>query len=385
MPSDKLITKFMTINNNLSLYKNVYQNKKVLVTGNTGFKGSWLSIWLVMLGAKVYGLSNGVPTKPSHFDSAKISDKITYVEIDIRSLHDVTQIINEVKPDFVFHLAAQPLVRLSYNDPTLTIETNVIGTMNILEALRRVNHTCCAVMITSDKCYDNVEWIWGYRETDALGGKDPYSASKGAAELVIKTYAHSFFSKEESNIKVASSRAGNVIGGGDWAQDRIVPDCVTSWSKGKNVQVRNLSATRPWQHVLEPLSGYLLLGQNLFENPKIHGEPFNFGPNADQNYTVGELVEEMQKNWPVSGVDVIPNPADQKKEATLLKLCCDKAFHLLGWQPTLNFIETVQFTVDWYQKYYTQNTDIFDMSCKQIEEYIQLALERQQIWVENND
>jgi CDP-glucose 4,6-dehydratase len=257
--------------------------------------------------------------------------------------------------------------------------------MNILESLKQVNHPCCAIMITSDKCYDNVEWIWGYRETDALGGKDPYSASKGAAELIIKTYAHSFFNKSESNITVASARAGNVIGGGDWAQDRIVPDCVTAWSERINAKVRNLTPTRPWQHVLEPLSGYLLLGQKLFENPKINGEPFNFGPNANQNYTVGELVKEMQKNWPLTGVDVIPDPTEQKKEATLLKLCCDKAFHFLGWQPTLDFKETVKFTIDWYRKYYSQDEDIFDVTHQQIEKYVQLALARQQVWVKNND
>ena len=371
--------------NNQSMFNNIYRDKKVLVTGNTGFKGSWLSIWLLMLGAKVYGLSNGIPTKPSHFDAAKMRDKITYIEKDIRSLHDVKQTINEIKPDFVFHLAAQPLVRLSYNDPTLTIETNVIGTMNVLDALRQVNHQCTAIMITSDKCYDNVEWTWGYREMDALGGKDPYSASKGAAELVIKTYAHSFFNTTESNVKVASVRAGNVIGGGDWAQDRIVPDCVRAWSNGDKVQVRNLAATRPWQHVLEPLSGYLLVGQRLFENPELNGEPFNFGPNADQNYTVGDLIDEMQKYWSGADVEVVSDPDDQKKESTLLKLCCDKALHFLSWKPTLNFQETVQFTVEWYRKYYDQNEDVFKITCKQIEDYVQLASKSQQKWVKEND
>ena len=236
-------------------------------------------------------------------------------------------------------------------------------------------------MITSDKCYDNVEWIWGYRETDALGGNDPYSASKGAAELVIKTYANSFFDTEESRVKVVSARAGNVIGGGDWAQDRVVPDCVTAWSKGANVNVRNLSATRPWQHVLEPLSGYLRLGQGLSENPRLNGEPFNFGPDADQNYTVGELIDEMRKYWHCAGVDVIHDSDKQKKEATLLKLCCDKALHHLGWQPTLNFNEAARFTIEWYRKYYDQNEEILNLTRNQIEEYVQLALKRQQTWV----
>lgn len=370
--------------NNLSLFNDIYHDKKVLVTGNTGFKGSWLSVWLLMLGAEVYGLSNGIPTRPSHFAAARLMEKLTYFEKDVRSLQDVKRIIEKVMPDFVFHLAAQPLVRESYSNPALTIETNVIGTMNVLEALRLVNHPCRAVMITSDKCYDNVEWIWGYRETDALGGKDPYSASKGTAELVIKTYANSFFNREDSRVKVASVRAGNVIGGGDWAQDRIVPDCMRAWSQEKSVKVRNLKATRPWQHVLEPLSGYLRVGQKLFENSKLNGEPFNFGPDADQNYTVGELIAEMQKIWK-GKVEEIQNSKDEKKESALLKLCCDKALHLLGWRANLNFKETVQFTIDWYRKYYEQKEDVFNMTCNQIEEYVKLAEARRQIWVKNND
>jgi CDP-glucose 4,6-dehydratase len=370
--------------NNHSLFNDIYRNKKVLVTGNTGFKGSWLSAWLLRLGAEVYGLSNGIPTQPSHFEAAKLKDRIKYVEKDICSFEEVNKVISTIRPDFVFHLAAQPIVRVSYNDPVCTIQTNVIGTMNVLEALRKGNHLCRAVMITSDKCYDNLEWIWGYRETDALGGEDPYSASKGAAEFVIKTYAYSYFNTPESNVKVVSVRAGNVIGGGDWAQDRIVPDCVRAWSEGNKVQVRNLSATRPWQHVLEPLSGYLLVGQRLFEEPELNGEPFNFGPNADQNYTVGQLIDEMRKNWPDADLEMVSDSVDQKKEATLLKLCCDKAFHLLSWKPTLNFQETVQLTVDWYRKYYDQK-EVFNITYKQIEDYIHLASKRQQTWVKTND
>ncbi len=371
--------------NDQSIFGGIYRNKKVLVTGNTGFKGSWLSIWLLKLGAEVYGLSNGIPTKTSLFEDARLKDKIKYFEKDIRHLQDIKKTISGIKPDFVFHLAAQPLVRLSYSDPALTIETNVIGTMNILEALRQVNCPCRVVMITSDKCYDNVEWIWGYRETDALGGKDPYSASKGAAELVIKTYANSFFNREESNVKVASVRAGNVIGGGDWAQNRIVPDCMRAWSEGKPVQVRTLKATRPWQHVLEPLSGYLLVGKKLHEEPKLNGEPFNFGPQADQNYTVEELIAEMQKTWSGAGVEPVNNKGQGEKEATLLKLCCDKALHLLGWKANLNFSEAVRFTMDWYRKYYEQKEDVFNITRSQIEEYMKLAAARYMIWVNNDD
>lgn len=366
---------------NSSLFGDIYRNKKVLVTGNTGFKGSWLSVWLLMLGAKVYGLSNGIPTEPSHFAAADLKDKLTYFEKDIRSLRDVGNAIEEIQPDFVFHLAAQALVRLSYSDPVLTIETNAIGTMNVLEGLRQSNHSCCAVMITSDKCYDNVEWVYGYRETDVLGGTDPYSASKGIAELAIKTYTHSFFSAENSNVKVASARAGNVIGGGDWAEDRIVPDCARAWSRGNHVQVRNPAATRPWQHVLEPLSGYLLLGKKLYENPGLNGEPFNFGPGDDQNYSVGELITEMQKSW--SGVEIEINQVHnaEKKESTLLKLCCDKAMHFLSWKATLNFEEIARFTVNWYRSFYEGKEDTFTLSCKQIEQYIELAKRREHDWV----
>ena len=329
-------------------------------------------------------MSNGIPTNPSHFGAAILEDKITYFEEDVRSLQDVTQVIDKIKPDFVFHLAAQPIVRLSYDYPVQTIETNVIGTMNILEALRQVNHKCCAVMITSDKCYENKEWIYGYRETDSLGGKDPYSASKGAAEFIIKTYTHSFFNTNDSEVKAVSARAGNVIGGGDWGQDRIVPDCVTAWSKGEKVRIRNPMATRPWQHVLEPLSGYLLLGEKLFNNRELNGESFNFGPNTNQNHTVGELIKEMQKHWIGTEIDMNQNFDESRKEANLLKLCCDKAQSLLGWYPTLGFHETVKFTIDWYQRYYVKDEDMYNqsyiylLSRNQIMEYIHLASERMQ-------
>lgn len=369
--------------NKLLLFKNTYQNKKVLITGNTGFKGSWLSAWLLGLGAKVYGLSNGIPTEPSHFVAAKLADKLEYFEKDVRSFDDVYSIVNKIKPDFVFHFAAQSLVRKSYEDPTLTIQTNVIGTMNVLEALRLANHRCNAVVITSDKCYDNVEWIWGYRETDPLGGKDPYSASKGAAELIIKTYANTFFNEKNSNVKVASARAGNVIGGGDWAKDRIIPDCVRAWSSNKSAVVRNLTSTRPWQHVLEPLSGYLLLGQKISENTALNGEPFNLGPNADQNFTVDELTSEMQKHWPKTSIDHTPDISDS--ESRYLKLCCDKALHLLRWEANLNFKETVSYTIEWYKKYYSGAEDAFDLTSRQINEYVNLAKERERAWVGNND
>jgi len=361
-------------------FRNVYSNKKILVTGNTGFKGSWLAAWLLQLNAEVSGLSNGVPTDPSHFDAAGHLKKIRYFEKDIRNLPDVISAIREIKPDFVFHLAAQPLVRYSYDDPMETITSNALGTANILEALRLTNHPCIAVMITSDKAYDNVEWTWGYRENDPLGGKDPYSASKGMAELAIKTYAHSYFSRPDSQVKVAVGRAGNVIGGGDWARDRIVPDAMRSWSQGKVLEIRSPSATRPWQHVLEPLSGYLLLGAKLFENSGLNSEAFNFGPGAEQNFTVSQLLTEMKNHWEGANWKDISDPSETRHEAGLLKLCCDKALHMLGWKPTLTFEENCAMTVDWYRSFYEGNSDVWAMTLEQIQAYSRFALERKSGW-----
>jgi len=362
-------------------FANIYKDKKVLVTGNTGFKGAWLSTWLVHLEAKVYGISNGVPTTPSIFEESNQKSKISYYQKDIRSLNDMVNLINEISPDFVFHLAAQPLVRFSYEDPVTTMETNIIGTMNILEALRVWNKKCSAVIITSDKAYDNVEWVWGYKETDHLGGKDPYSASKGAAELVIKTYTHSYFIKKESNVKLAVGRAGNVIGGGDWAKDRIVPDAIRAWSQRKSVDIRSPHATRPWQHVLEPLSGYLMLGQKLSDNHLLNGEPFNFGPNSEQNHSVGELLDSMKIFWP-DGADWNDVSAQAAKvhEATLLKLNCDKALHYLGWLPTLRFKETVKMTMNWYENFYFKKENIWGFTIDQIKEYEAIASNQNIAW-----
>lgn len=366
----------------MALFNNVYQNKKVLVTGNTGFKGSWLSAWLLQLGAKVHGISDRIPTVPSHFEEAKLAEQIHYLEVDVCDFDSVQQALVQIQPDFVFHLAAQPLVRLSYAEPLQTLKTNMMGTANILEVLRLIQHPCNAVMITSDKCYDNVEWTWGYRETDALGGKDPYSASKGGAELVIKTYAYSYFADAKSPVKVAVGRAGNVIGGGDWAPDRIVPDCMKSWSKSQKVEIRSPHATRPWQHVLEPLSGYLVLGQKLAENPTLNSEPFNFGPNANQNFTVAELIEEMKKHWSKAEWKDVSDP-DQVHEANLLKLCCDKALHTLGWMSTLEFEETIRFTVEWYKYYYeSPNLNTLELTLSQISEYTHIAQKRGLLWTQ---
>ena len=282
---------------------------------------------------------------------AEFSKFVKELHIDIRKSSELAECVNDIKPDFVIHLAAQALVRQSYDDPVATYQTNAIGTLNLLEALRSLKKKCTVVLITSDKCYDNVEWVWGYRETDALGGPDPYSASKGAAELMIRSHVKSFF-PNEGKIRIAVGRAGNVIGGGDWAKDRIVPDCVRSWAKNETVQLRNPQATRPWQHVLEPLSGYLVLATGLYKKKELHGEPFNFGPASQQNHSVIELVQSMSKHWGQVLWDDVTDPGIQPHESGLLKLNCDKALQKLNWQAILPFHETVRMTTEWYRSFY---------------------------------
>lgn len=366
------------------MFNNCFKNKKVIITGNTGFKGSWLSVWLHQLGAKVVGISKDIPSTPSLFEELQLSKKIKHHFANICDGQSMKEIFQAAEPDFVFHLAAQPIVSVSYEDPIDTFQTNVIGTANILEALRMLQNPCKAVMITSDKCYNNVEWIWGYREHDALGGKDPYSASKGAAELVIKTYFHSYFSKPDSNIKLVAVRAGNVIGGGDWALNRIVPDCVRAWSQNQSVKIRNPQSTRPWQHVLEPLSGYLRAAQVMAEGKiAIHGEPFNFGPNADQNHTVLELLQRISNDYRVT--ELIDHFAIENKnafhEAGLLKLNCDKALFYLQWKPVLEFEQTARFTGAWYNNYYnSEESDFYTYTSDQIDEYTALAKQKSIAW-----
>lgn len=344
----------------------VFKNKNVILTGHTGFKGSWLTAWLVCLGAKVTGISLSPPTSPSLFETLRLSNSIQDIRSDIRDYQQVEQIFSNIQPDFVFHLAAQPLVRLSFEEPQDTWSTNLIGTINVLNSLRNIKKSCVGVFITSDKCYENIEWIWGYKETDRLGGKDPYSASKAAAELAIRSYAKSYFGDKDSFIRIASARAGNVIGGGDWARDRIVPDCIKAWSSDQSVQIRNPNSTRPWQHVLEPLGGYLCLASKLKEESLLHAEPFNFGPDASMNHTVLDLVQSMSTNWDkVRWVNTQQDEA-HTPEANLLKLNCDKALHYLNWQPTLNFPETTKMTIDWYKYFLSQEKDIIDFTNEQI-------------------
>jgi len=358
-----------------------FENKSVLITGHTGFKGSWLTAWLHWLGANVFGVSLDTPSEPSHFEVAALKEFVVDNRIDIRDREALVSVLLDSQPDFVFHLAAQPLVRRSYAKPIETYQTNVLGTVNLLEALRLLKKPCVAVLITSDKCYDNMEWVWGYRETDRLGGADPYSASKGAAELIIRSYVCSFFQHEEK-IRIGIGRAGNVIGGGDWAENRIVPDCVRSWAEGESAILRNPNSTRPWQHVLEPLSGYLTLAIALHEKIRFHGEPFNFGPSALNNNTVLALVQEMSRHWDQVSWKKAYNNEKKPYESGLLKLNCDKALHDLHWQAFLPFQETVRMTAEWYSSYYKNPLTIQELTFKQIQEYVQIAQSKEMPWAQ---
>ncbi len=367
------------------MFKSTFKNKKVLVTGHTGFKGSWLCIWLDYLGAEVVGLSDDVVSNPSNYSVSSVSDFVKDYRVDIRDTAKVISVIQKTQPDFVFHLAAQALVRPSYENPIGTLTTNAIGTANVLEGLRILDNKVVAVMITSDKAYDNVEWVWGYRETDSLGGKDPYSASKGMAELAIRSYVESFFSSLDSNVRVGITRAGNVIGGGDWAIDRIVPDCMEAWANGKTVDIRSPHATRPWQHVLEPLSGYLCLAENLYLDSQSHGEAYNLGPSSNQNYPVSKLIDEMSKYWDKIKWNDVSENEGHVHEAGLLKLNCDKALLDLRWYSALQFEETVKMTVEWYKEYYQNlGKSMHDITINQIKAYTESAKLNNIDWAYND-
>lgn len=355
-------------------FENTYKGKKVLVTGHTGFKGSWLCTWLLNLGAQVVGYSIDIPTQPSLFESLGLDKKLNHNMGDLANLDALKALVKKEKPDFVFHLAAQAIVSTSYAEPLKTLQTNVMGTAHVLEALRSVDWKCTAVLITSDKCYENVEWVWGYKETDHLGGKDMYSASKAAAEIVIHGYYESFF-KNQKFVRMATARAGNVIGGGDWAQDRIIADTMRAWYEKSTLQIRSPKATRPWQHVLEPLSGYLQLGEVLSQNEKFHGQSYNFGPRAEQNRTVVDLIEDLAKLWPEKNAKPFFEITENRpfNEAGLLKLNCDKALFDFKWQATLDYQQTVKFVGEWYYLDYQKKESVFDFTQKQISEYIQFA------------
>ncbi|MDR2820997.1 MAG: CDP-glucose 4,6-dehydratase [Desulfovibrio sp.] len=368
------------------MFADIYRGRRVFITGHTGFKGSWLSAWLVRLGADVNGYSSSIPTDPSHFSAMNLAEHLKDTRGDIRDRENLSQAMRRFAPEIVFHLAAQALVRQSYESPAETFETNMIGTLNALEAARRCPSVRAVVVITSDKCYRNDEWVWGYRETDRLGGSDPYSASKGCAEIIAHSYFQSFF---KDGPACATTRAGNVIGGGDWAADRIVPDCARAWAAGKPARIRSPRATRPWQHVLEPLSGYLHLGARLLDNQENpfnpRGQAYNFGPAADIGNTVADVTDALARHWP--GFRVRKDDAGQAemKESTLLKLCCDKALAHLQWKAALNFEETIRYTAEWYHCFYRgeggkNDKNMLDFSLGQIAAYCNLAEQREHIW-----
>ncbi len=365
-------------------FADTYRGKRVLITGHTGFKGAWLAEWLLSLGANVTGFALGPTTEPALFEQLGLAQRLNHVVGDIRDLASVRRVLDETTPDFVFHLAAQPLVRLSYEQPAETYATNVMGTVNVLEAVRLAMRPCIVVAVTTDKCYENKDWVHSYREEDPMGGYDPYSSSKGAAELVIASYRRSYFSEPNAKVKLASARAGNVIGGGDWALDRIVPDCIRALKKGEVIPVRNKVATRPWQHALEPLSGYLWLGACLSDsqlspvaslgNSTFSAQlasAFNFGPALASNRTVADLVQELLKHWP-GGWDDRSDPK-AVHEAKLLNLATDKAHHILGWSPVWPFAETIARTASWYRLADAAATDIRQLTTGQIEAYTQAA------------
>ena len=353
------------------MFDDFYKNKRVLVTGHTGFKGSWLALWLNELGAHVTGFSLPPNTEPNHFDLIGLKDLIHHHIGDIRDLQAVQAAFTAAQPEIVFHLAAQPIVRESYNDPKTTFDTNIGGTVNVLEAIRHCPSVKAVVIVTSDKCYENKEWVWGYRENDPMGGHDPYSASKGATEIVCSAYCRSFFEKSGRgpHLGFATARAGNVIGGGDWAKDRIIPDCIRSLSKGEPIIIRNPHATRPWQHVLDPLSGYLLLAKRLFEDPKHFWGSWNFGPAESEQIEVIELVNKFVKAW---GSDQIETPSPESNaphEAHLLKLCIDKAINDLHWKPTLDSKTSIDWTAEWYKAWHEKKLDSRVISINQIKEF----------------
>lgn len=355
-----------------------WQGKRVFITGHTGFKGSWLSLWLLELGAKVYGYSLDPETQPALFHQLGLAKKLEHQIGDIRDTSSLSQAILEFAPDVIFHLAAQPLVRRSYFEPVATWEINVLGTIHVLESLKKITYPCASVFITTDKCYENREWVFSYRENDPLGGYDPYSSSKAGAEIAIASWRRSYFQAIDGLVKVASVRAGNVIGGGDWSEDRIVPDAMRALQNQETIPVRNPQSTRPWQHVLEPLGGYLLLAEKLYRQIKDTDSDqqqldsaFNFGPNLSSNRPVKELVETVLKNWPGQWHDCSdPNAVH---EAKLLNLTTDKAFHTLGWQPVWEFERTIRETVFWYRQAAQLSSDDHDafteLTIRQIRQY----------------
>ncbi|MGN9134010.1 CDP-glucose 4,6-dehydratase [Clostridium sp. HCP1S3_B4] len=345
---------------------NIYRNKKVLITGHTGFKGTWLTLILKKLGAEVLGYSLEPNTNPSLFNICNLHNEIKNVYGDIRNSAFLEEIVKKFNPDIIFHLAAQPLVRLSYRNPKLTYDTNVIGTLNLYEAARKCNNLKGIVSITTDKCYENREWVYGYRENDPMGGYDPYSSSKGCVEILSNSYRRSFF--ENEGILLATCRAGNVIGGGDWAEDRLIPDFVRAVSKNEKIIIRNPLATRPWQHVLEPLRGYLMIGEKLLEGKKEFAEGWNFGPNDSDILSVKNVLDESISVWKKGSYELDKN--ENPHEAMSLKLDISKARCILKWNPIYDVHKSIRETINWYKNYYDGNTNMRKYTENQIDYYL---------------
>ena len=347
-----------------------WRGKRVLLTGHTGFKGSWLSLWLQSMGARVVGFALAPPTKPSLFEVAGVEKGMTSIIGDIRDLAHLRQVFAEHQPEIVIHMAAQPLVRYSYIEPVETYSTNVMGVVNLLEAVRSTPSVKAVVNVTTDKCYENREWTWGYRENEAMGGYDPYSSSKGCAELVTAAYRNSYFHPEkyqEHGVAIATARAGNVIGGGDWAEDRLIPDIMRAITAGRAVNIRNPHAIRPWQHVLEPLSGYLLLAQKLYADGAAFAEGWNFGPNDEDAKPVQWIVEQLTQSWG-EGASWLLDGGEHPHEAHYLKLDCSKAKGQLNWHPRWHLDEALVKIVDWHQAWRDEK-DMREMTLRQISAY----------------
>lgn len=346
--------------------KNHFKGKRILITGHTGFKGSWLSLWMHHSRAKVLGISDRVPTQPSHFKLLNLKSKLSSKMIDITNLNKLKKIFSRFKPDYVFHLAAQAIVKSSYENPVRTWHSNLIGTVNVLECLRFVKKKTTAVIITSDKAYKNLEIKRGYKESDVLKGYDPYGASKSSADIAINSYYHSYFSKKNSKVLISIARAGNVIGGGDWSPNRIVTDCIKSWSKNKKAAIRNPKSTRPWQHVLDVINGYTQLAIKLNRDSKLNGEAFNFGPD-NTNLKVIDVLNKMKFYWPKINWKI--KKKNKFKENKLLHLNSLKAKKYLKWSTVLNFDNSIKFTVDWYKNYLENKKNMYKYSLSQISKY----------------
>ena len=356
----------------LNMLTRTFTGKRVFITGHTGFKGSWLSLWLKLLGAEVTGYALPAERTEDHFNVLNLRSQIDHIEGNILDFDRLTRSMQAARPEFVFHLAAQPLVRRSYLEPRETFETNVTGSVNVLEAVRSLSSQPVLIYVTSDKCYRDQQWNWGYRENDPLGGHDPYSASKACAELVFSSYQQSFFAA--SGLRAGSVRAGNVIGGGDWAPDRIVPDCIRALRSGRAIQIRNPRSVRPWQHVLEPLAGYLTLAALLAQAdaetlPRLTGQAWNYGPAQESHRTVTDLADVLIERWG-EGETVVTAAAENWKETAMLYLNCDKTLQQVGWRPRWDFEATIQATVDWY-RCWTKGVDPWKLSCSQIGRYME--------------